>query len=388
MKKFRKTLALLLAIISIATTMFGFSIQASALTVSSKYPTQSIKGYTLSSAAKSAVVYSDSGLTKSIGYCYGTDDVVIEKIYSNNVVRIRVPWSGYSAPGRTCYAKLSDFWSTSYSVKILTVKNKTTCYTRKDLKTAKGSAWVNDRCYIVGENGNYYQALVPWETGCYRICWLNKSAFSHTHSYSSGYEAAHPHKSYKKCACGYYYYTGETRKLTNCKTCYPSTGSSSTYSISNNVITLKGVRLYEYPIGSKFSNSYYCNINGQSVNVKASQCYGFACYIEYKLHGCCWHTSSSHYPNLQGSENVRTLTTSKLKDLITKAGVGAHLRTNKLSSGIQHSMIVIGITSNGFTVADANNKGDLKVDVRTYTWQSYLDSSYGKVGFNWIEVYK
>lgn len=172
---------------------------------------------------------------------------------------------------------------------------------------------------------------MPWETGCYRICWLNKSAFAHTHTYSSGVEALHPHKSYKKCECGYYYYTGETRKLTSCKTCYPSSVSSSTYSISNNVITLKGVRLYEYPIGSKFSNSYYCNINGQSVNVKASQCYGFACYIEYKLHGCCWHTSSSHYPNLQGSENVRALTTSKLKDLITKAGVGAHLRTNKLS---------------------------------------------------------
>ena len=39
------------------------------------------------------------------------------------------------------------------------------------------------------------------------------------HSYYSGYEAAHPHKYYQKCNCGYYYYTGETATVDSCSIC-------------------------------------------------------------------------------------------------------------------------------------------------------------------------
>ena len=51
---------------------------------------------------------------------------------------------------------------------------------------------------------------------------------THTHSYTvSGYEAAHPHKEYKKCSCGEFYYTGNTRYISSCTICNPNVGSCS-----------------------------------------------------------------------------------------------------------------------------------------------------------------
>lgn len=41
----------------------------------------------------------------------------------------------------------------------------------------------------------------------------------HTHSYDTGWESSHPHREYKKCACGESYYTGNTRTVDTCSTC-------------------------------------------------------------------------------------------------------------------------------------------------------------------------
>ena len=46
----------------------------------------------------------------------------------------------------------------------------------------------------------------------------------HTHSYSTYYEAAHPHKIYKKCSCGDWYYTGEYKTVSSCSSCQPPSG--------------------------------------------------------------------------------------------------------------------------------------------------------------------
>ena len=162
-----------------------------------------------------------------------------------------------------------------------------------------------------------------------------------------------------------------------------SNTSSGSYSIQGNILTVKGVKMSEYPIGSKFENCNYANVNGNRVYTGAKQCYGYACYIEHKLYGHCWHTANNRFPNLTGSENVIPKTTSHLKSLITSAGVGAHLRTR---SG--HSMVLIGYSDSGFTVADANAKGTNVVDVRTYTWSSYLQSQFGQSGFSFIEIHK
>lgn len=42
---------------------------------------------------------------------------------------------------------------------------------------------------------------------------------AHTHNYQQGWESSHPHREYKKCACGDSYYTGNTRTVDTCSTC-------------------------------------------------------------------------------------------------------------------------------------------------------------------------
>ncbi|MDE7398508.1 MAG: hypothetical protein K2N06_03175 [Oscillospiraceae bacterium] len=371
----KKSLSFLLTLVMMFGVLCGFSTPASAASIDGRYPKQSITGYILAANNKTAIAYSSRSCSGSsrIGYIYANDNCTIQEIYSDGIVKVKCPWTGYKN-GRVVYSKLSYFFQNTSSVSVETAIAKTKCYNKSDLKTSPGYVYVKDKCYIVGTSGSYYQALVPWNGGGYKLCWVSKSAFSHTHNYTSGYEAAHPHKAYMKCSCGAYYYTGKTVKPANCTTCSPAS-----YSVSNNVVTLKGVRLYEYPIGSKVpSSSYYFNVNGKSSYMGAKQCYGYACYVETKLYGSCPHTNRSHFPNIAGSVNIKP-TASQFKSLITKAGVGSHIRT-----GSGHSLIVASINSNSLTIIDANANWDCKVSLRTYTWSRFL-SSYPSIAF--IEHY-
>lgn len=45
----------------------------------------------------------------------------------------------------------------------------------------------------------------------------------HKHSFTIGYDTAHPHKEYKYCTCGVKEYTGNTKKVDGCTACYPAT---------------------------------------------------------------------------------------------------------------------------------------------------------------------
>lgn len=57
----------------------------------------------------------------------------------------------------------------------------------------------------------------------------------HQYTAEYNYEAAHPHKYYKKCACGEFYYTGETEKLASCPECNPT--GPVTYAVTGGNIT-------------------------------------------------------------------------------------------------------------------------------------------------------
>lgn len=72
------------------------------------------------------------------------------------------------------------------------------------------------------------------------------------------YEAAHPHKYYKKCACGEFYYTGETEKLASCPECNPTgpvtyavTGGNITFDKATGTITDCDTSVTEANIPSK-----------------------------------------------------------------------------------------------------------------------------------------
>lgn len=239
-KSFAKRIIAIIIALSTLITLYSFNtVNTYATTVNTKYPTKSIKGYIISTNNKTAIAYSNIGCTSKIGYIYSTDDCTLQQIYTNGIVKVKAPWTGYSN-GRVIYTKLSYFFQNTSTVSTKTATVKTKCYSRSNLKTSLGYVYVGDKCYIVGTSGDYYQTLCPWTGGIYRICWVNKSAFGHTHSYTiTGYEAAHPHRQYRKCNCGASYYTGATQKVSSCKTCYPSKSYTAWVNTSSAPLVLR-----------------------------------------------------------------------------------------------------------------------------------------------------
>ena len=134
-----------------------------------------------------------------------------------------------------------------------------------------------------------------------------------------------------------------------------------------------------------------CTYNGKSLG--AVQCFGFARYVQTKLYGVNSYSSSSQFCKVSNS-NVAAgkLTASKIKTLVQLAGVGAHIRTN----GNQHSMIIADITDTGFTIIQCNGSNNkeysgycaCRIGTYTYTWQSYVNSTYGQRGLQYIEKIK
>lgn len=131
-----------------------------------------------------------------------------------------------------------------------------------------------------------------------------------------------------------------------------------------------------------------CNCN--HVNGTA-QCYAFALWCENKLYGYNDVSNPNSFRNI-GSVAAGKLTASKLKELISKAPIGSHIRTN----GSAHSMILISKSNDGFTIAQANGSNNneyggwsaCKIGTAMYTWNSYMNSTYGKRGIAFIKTVK
>ena len=87
-------------------------------------------------------------------------------------------------------------------------------------RNSAGTAIINSH------NKDWYHGLWNyWSGATYRTVQLTATdpTIDHdTHNYTElHYEADHPHREYKLCFCGAYQYTGTTRKVESCETCYP-----------------------------------------------------------------------------------------------------------------------------------------------------------------------
>lgn len=154
-----------------------------------------------------------------------------------------------------------------------------------------------------------------------------------------------------------------------------STTSSSYYVTVNGTKITAGNTFYTYyKSGSTYKKStggdaYYVKVGSSYVNVKAAQCMGFAHYIEYLLYGKYDGTTSTLNSGFtQIAKNVTT-TSSNAKTYITKAGAGAHIRTQ---GSYTHSLIVLSVTSDGFYYVDANGtSGNNIIRIGYYTWSAF-----------------
>lgn len=215
-------------------------------------------------------------------------------------------------------------------------------------------------------------------------------------SVSSSYYVSRGDTVYKLATKGSYtqilYPSGSVYRIGWCKSSdynkYCTASSSDTNTTSSNVASVNGVKLTEYPIGSTYTSDRYVTISGKSYDTNGWQCCGFARYVLLKVYGVHDFSSSKYTDVCAGKFYSRgELTTTKLKNLITQAGVGAHIRTGTNAAGNAHSMIITAVTSTGFSVVDANSDGRNTVATRSYTWSSYLSCEYGSRGIDYINKY-
>ena len=444
----KRILSIMLALLTV-TSIFSFSVinaQAATTAFSQISSSKVMRTHTITTG--NTVPYTSSSLStrgregkaSSTAYIAGSDDLYVMKV-DKNTKGVYYAYVSYPV-GNTrykAYIPLSAITSNNGSHKKTTATGKASVYLRSNGTGGSSGMYIEkgDTIYLVATSGSYYQIMYTVSGGsAWRLAWITKANYD---KYCGGSTTVNPtgvtlsktsaSLSGKGSTCtltatvapanatnktvtwstsnsnvATVSSTGKitavgagtaniTVKTSNgktavCKVSVTIPTNANTYSISNNVLTVLGVKMSEYKIGASFENTNYATVDGKRVYTGASQCYGYACYIEYKLYGHCWHTANSRFPNLPGSEKVKPTTVDALKKLINSAGVGAHLRTMPNSNGVSHSMVVIGITSTGFTVADANANGTNKVAVRTYTWSSYLSSDFGKLGFQFIEIHK
>lgn len=171
--------------------------------------------------------------------------------------------------------------------------------------------------------------------------------------------------------------------------------------ISSLKVTVGGISmpLERYPDGSYFSSSkqymtteeqkdYGLSV-GSDLWLRGSQCVGFARYVYTALfygypadstidNNLAYQVGSGtgntiYYTNvIYSTLGTTTLSggysASTLKTLITACQPGAVIRVTG------HSMVIMAIFNDGFVVYDANFSSNDEVDVRSYTWQEFVNS--------------
>ena len=184
-----------------------------------------------------------------------------------------------------------------------------------------------------------------------------------------------------------------------CIGAYAYTYSSNLPSnVSNLKVTIGGVTLplSEYPDGSYFSpekstmtvaeqSKYGINVGGD-LNLRGWECVGFARYvyaalfykypqdatIDNQLAYSSDYTSIYYRNVIKDTLGTNTLaggySASTLKTLISACQPGAVMRVGG------HSMMIMAIYNDGLVVYDANFASDNEVDVRSYTWERFVES--------------
>ncbi len=90
---------------------------------------------------------------------------------------------------------------------------------------------------------------------------------NHTHSYTAGYDTAHPHKQYNKCSsCGYHYYTGSQKSVSGCSEC-----ANSIDEVVAHPMPIKAI-----PLSGQVTTAYQ-SVNGKAKSQKIGK--NGICYI-------------------------------------------------------------------------------------------------------------
>ncbi len=119
---------------------------------------------------------------------------------------------------------------------------------------------------------------------------------------------------------------------------------------------------------------YWPSEENMKIDLKSSQCWGFAEFCEYQAYGYYDKTSPAKFKNAFGSKlSAKTWTASDVKETFTSAGAGGHLRVGG------HSLFVISVSSTGFITYECNKTkagGYCQVYTQSWTWDSFYSRRY------------
>ena len=137
------------------------------------------------------------------------------------------------------------------------------------------------------------------------------------------------------------------------------------------------------------ATSYKCNCmryyptgnpNTCQVDLKASQCFGFARYCEWKVYGYHDGLSASKFSTTVGKTSANSCTESYIKNKFYNIAAASHLRTGDGS----HSLSVIYTNNTGIVWADCNSDGYCKVVVHNQTWAQFANYLKGRSGISYV----
>ncbi len=147
--------------------------------------------------------------------------------------------------------------------------------------------------------------------------------------------------------------------------------------------------------GHRWTSDCYVYTNGTTIDLRGSECLGYARYVQYRLYGDFSFSGSSQFGVgsfirvVGGENNALSYDASTLKNWIKNyAEVGAHIRTSNGGGNYNyHSLIITAITDSGFTIIDANSDGNNILREKTFTWQEFVNA-YGARKMQYIEVFR
>ena len=137
------------------------------------------------------------------------------------------------------------------------------------------------------------------------------------------------------------------------------------------------------------ATSYKCNCmryyptgnpNTCQVDLKASQCWGFARYCEWKVYGFHDGLSASKFKTTVGKTNANSCTESYIKSKFYNIAVASHLRTGVGG----HSLSIISTDESGVIWVDCNSDGYCKVIVHNQTWAQFANYLKGRSGISYV----
>ncbi len=116
------------------------------------------------------------------------------------------------------------------------------------------------------------------------------------------------------------------------------------------------------------------------VDLKASQCFGFARYCQWIVYGTHDGDGQGNFTDISGAISSSNCTATKLEAELKNCAPATHVRTGDDS----HSICIISTSDYGADVADCNYDGYCKVRYKTYSWAelaTYL-KGYGGVSYS------